>query len=383
MKQGGVAMRVPYCYLDQQFADIEGYFNDLRGLVASGEFTLGPSVDAFERKFAGYIGVKHAVSTNTGTDALILALRAVGVQAGDEVITVPNTFYATVGAIVAVGARPVFVDCDERYQIDANKIEAAITSRTRALLPVHWAGCSPDMETIVAIARRHNLVVVEDACPAVGAKVNGRSAGTFGKVNGFSMHPLKPLNVWGDGGIAVTDDDAAARWMRLYRNHGMTDRDHIEMWGVNYRLQPVQAIVGSRQLDVMEQILEVRVRNARYLDRRLAELGDFVTLPPRPPQNREAYQLYIVRCARRDALLKHLNAHGVEARVHYPIPLHLQKAAVGLGYRRGDFPNAERQADEIITLPAHQHVTPEQCDYMADTIRDFYATATGRLHRVA
>jgi dTDP-4-amino-4,6-dideoxygalactose transaminase len=376
-------MRVPYCYLDQQFADVEAYFEDLRELVASGEFTLGPYVDAFERKFAAYIGVKHALSTNTGTDALILSLRAVGVQPGDEVITVPNTFYATVGAIVAVGARPVFVDCDERYQIDANRIEAVITPRTRALLPVHWAGCSPDMPAIVDIARRHNLAVVEDACPAVGAKVNGRSAGTFGKVNGFSMHPLKPLNVWGDGGIAVTDDDAAARWMRLYRNHGMTDRDHIEMWGVNYRLQPVQAIVGSRQLDVMEHIIDVRVRNARHLDQRLAELGGFVTLPPRPPRNREAYQLYIMRCARRDELLKYLNAHGVEARVHYPIPLHLQQAAADLGYRRGDFPVAERQADEILTLPAHQHVTPEQCDYMVDTIRDFYATRTTRLHRVA
>jgi dTDP-4-amino-4,6-dideoxygalactose transaminase len=340
-------------------------------------------VEAFERKFAGYIGVKHAVSTNTGTDALILSLRAVGIEPGDEVITVPNTFYATVGAVVAVGARPVFVDCDERYQIDANRIEAAITPRTRALLPVHWAGCSPDMSAIMDVARRRNLVVVEDACPAVGAKVNGRPAGTFGKVNGFSMHPLKPLNVWGDGGIAVTDDDAAARWMRLYRNHGMTDRDHIEMWGVNYRLQPVQAIVGSRQLDIMEQIIDVRVRNASHLDRRLAELVEFITLPPRPPQNREAYQLYIVRCACRDDLLKYLNANGIEARVHYPIPLHLQRAAADLGYRRGDFPVAERQADEILTLPAHQHVTPEQCDYMADAIRDFYTAGTGDLHRAA
>jgi dTDP-4-amino-4,6-dideoxygalactose transaminase len=376
-------MRVPYCYLDQQFADVEAYFNDLRGLVKSGEFTLGPYVEAFEKKFAAYIGVKHAVSTNTGTDALILALRAAGVRPGDEVITVPNTFYATVGAAVAVGARPVFVDCDDRFQIDANKIEAAITPRTRALLPVHWAGCSPDMPAIMDIARRHNLVVVEDACPAVGAKVGKRSAGTFGKVNGFSMHPLKPLNVWGDGGIAVTDDDAAAAWMHLYRNHGMTDRDHIEIWGVNYRLQPVQAIVGSRQLDVIEKIIGVRVRNARHLDRRLAELRDFVTLPARPPENREAYQLYIIRCARRDELLEYLQAHEIEARVHYPVPLHLQKAAAGLGYQRGDFPVAERQADEIITLPAHQHVTPEQCDYMADTIRAFYAKAAGKKQRAA
>jgi dTDP-4-amino-4,6-dideoxygalactose transaminase len=376
-------MRVPYCYLGDQFADVEAYFDDLRRLVASGEFTLGPYVEAFERKFADYIGVKHAVSTNTGTDALILALRAVGVQPGDEVITVPNTFYATVGAVVAVGARPVFVDCDERYQIDVNRIEAAITPRTRALLPVHWAGCSPDMQAVLDIARRHNLMVVEDACPAVGARIKGRSAGTFGKVNAFSMHPLKPLNVWGDGGIAVTDEDDAAAWMRLYRNHGMTDRDHIAIWGVNYRLQPVQAIVASRQLDVMEQIIGARVRNARRLDERLAELGACVRLPHRPPHNREAYQLYIACFDRRDELLAHLNAHGVEAKIHYPVPLHLQKAAAALDYRRGDFPVCERQAGEIITLPAHQHVTPEQIDYTAEVIGRFYGAGTGRLGRAA
>jgi dTDP-4-amino-4,6-dideoxygalactose transaminase len=277
----------------------------------------------------------------------------------------------------------VFADCDERYQIDPNRVEEAVTPRTRALLPVHWAGCSPDMAALLDIARRHNLVVVEDACPATGAKLNGRSAGTFGKVNGFSMHPLKPLNVWGDGGIAVTDDDAAAAWMRLYRNHGMVDRDHIDIWGVNYRVQPVQAIVAGRQLDVMEEIIAARVRNARRLDERLSELGEFVTLPPRPAGNREAYQLYIAQFARRDELLAHLQAHGVEARVHYPIPLHLQKAAAGLGYKRGDFPVAERQADEIITLPAHQHITLEQIDYTADTIRSFYATAKGGVRRAA
>jgi dTDP-4-amino-4,6-dideoxygalactose transaminase len=219
--------------------------------------------------------------------------------------------------------------------------------------------------------------------PAVGARINGRSAGTFGKVNAFSMHPLKPLNVWGDGGITVTDDDDAAAWMRLYRNHGMTDRDHIAIWGVNYRLQPVQAIVAGRQLDLMEEIIAARVRNARRLDERLGELGACVRPPHRPPHNREAYQLYIACFDRRDELLAHLNAHGVEAKIHYPVPLHLQKAAAGLGYRRGDFPVCERQAGEIITLPAHQHVTLEQIDYTADVIGRFYGAGAGRLGRAA
>lgn len=224
-------MRVKYSYLDQQFSEVEAYFADLRKLVSTGEFTLGPFVEAFEQKFAAYVGVKHAIGTNTGTGALILSLKAVGVQPGSEVITVANTFIATVGAIVAAGARPVFVDCDERYQIDVSKIEAAISPKTAAILPVHWAGCPPEMGKILEIADRHGIPVVEDACPAVGAKINGCFAGTFGKVNAFSMHPLKPLNVWGDGGIIVTNDDKAAEFLRLYRNHGLLDRDHVEIWG--------------------------------------------------------------------------------------------------------------------------------------------------------
>jgi dTDP-4-amino-4,6-dideoxygalactose transaminase len=214
-------MHVPYSYLNKQFGDVEEYFSDLRELVKTGEFTLGPFVESFEKKFASYIGVKHAIGTNTGTGALILSLKAVGVVPGDEVITVANTFIATVGAIVAVGATPVFIDCDDRFQMDANKIESSITPRTKAIIPVHWGGCSPDMVKIMQIANQYQLAVVEDACPSVGARVNGKAAGTFGKVNAFSMHPLKPLNVWGDGGIIVTNDDKAAEYLRLYRNHGL------------------------------------------------------------------------------------------------------------------------------------------------------------------
>jgi dTDP-4-amino-4,6-dideoxygalactose transaminase len=367
-------MQVKYSYLDQQFADPEPYFDDLRKLVATGEFTLGPFVDVFEKKFADYIGVKHAIGTNTGTGALVLALKAVGIKPGDEVITVANTFVATVGAIVAAGARPVFVDCDERYQIDVARIPAAITERTRAILPVHWAGCPADIEAVLEIAQKHNLQVVEDACPSVGAKVNGRNCGTFGKVNAFSMHPLKPLNVWGDGGIVVTNDDDAAAFLRLYHNHGLVDRDHIEFWGVNDRLQPFQAVVATRLLDQMEGLIEARRRNARLLDEGLADLSEFVRTPHRPDGYREVYQLYIASFDRRDELVAYLESKGIEAKVHYPIPLHLQRAASDLGYKRGDFPVSERQASEIVTLPSHQHITPEQIKYTVDTIRSFYAS---------
>ena len=365
-------MQVKYSYLEQQFSDVEAYFEDLRKLVASGEFTLGPFVEAFEKKFAAYIGAKHAIGTNTGTGALILSLKAVGVKPGSEVITVANTFIATVGAIVATGARPVFVDCDERYQIDVTKIEPAITSKTAAILPVHWAGCPPEMDKILEIAGRHGVPVVEDACPAVGAKINGRFAGTFGQVNAFSMHPLKPLNVWGDGGIIVTDDDKAAEFLRLYRNHGLVDRDHVEIWGVNERLQPFQAVVGSRVLDTVEHLVEARICNARFLDDGLKGLERFIRPPYRPSGFREVYQLYLVTATRRDELVAFLISRGVEAKIHYPIPIHLQNAARNLGYKCGDFPVCERQAQEIVTLPAHQHLTQEQINYMLSMIREFY-----------
>ena len=365
-------MQVKYSYLDQQFSEVEAYFQDLRELVASGEFTLGPFVEAFEKKFSSYIGVKHVIGTNTGTGALILSLKAVGVQPGSEVITVANTFIATVGAIVAAGARPVFVDCDERYQIDVTKIEAAISPKTAAILPVHWAGCPPEMDKILEIANRHSIPVVEDACPAVGAKINGRFAGTFGKVNAFSMHPLKPLNVWGDGGIIVTNDDKAAEFLRLYRNHGLLDRDHVEIWGVNDRLQPFQAVVGSRVLDTVEDLVQARIRNASLFDEGLKGLESFIRPPRRPAGYREVYQLYMVTATRRDELVEFLVARGVEAKVHYPIPIHLQNAARDLGYARGDFPVCERQADEVLTLPAHQHISPEQISYTVSVIREFY-----------
>ncbi len=372
MKTEAKSMKVPYVYLGEQFADVEAYLQDLRALVKSGEFTLGPYVEAFEKKFGKYIGVKHVISTNTGTDALILSLKAVGVKPGDEVITVANTFVATVGAIAACGARPVFVDCDERYQINAAKISEAITKRTRAILPVHWAGCPCDIEAIVKIASEKNIPVVEDACPAVGAKAKGRSVGTFGKVNAFSMHPLKPLNVWGDGGMVVTNDDKCAEFLRLYRNHGLSDRDHVEFWGVNNRLQPVQAIVASRQLDGIETLIASRNRNARRLDEGLRDLSKFVHVPRRPVENREVYQLYLVCVKRRSELVNFLTSRGVEVKVHYPIPLHLQKAAKELGYKKGDFPLCERQAEEVLTIPAHQHINDEQVDYTLALMREFY-----------
>lgn len=366
-------MRVPYNYLDRQFdeAETEAILGKLRALVRTGEFTIGPPVVEFERRLAAMIGVKHVIGTNTGTDALILALKAFGIGAGDEVITQVNTFYATAGAIVAVGARPVFVDVDEQYAIDEHLIEAAVTPRTKALLPVYWAGLPPAMPAIMEIARRHDLCVIEDACPAVGATYDGTPAGAFGHAAAFSMHPLKPLHVWGDGGAVATNDDRAGKWLRLYRNHGMVNRDEIATWGVNQRLQSVQAVVANHILDRVNQWVDRRIEIAERIDKGLADVPE-ITLPPRPANRRNALQLYMVRAQRRDALIRYLAAEGVEAKIHYPIPLHLQRAAQDLGYKKGDFPVAEAQAADIVTLPGHQFLTDAEVDYMIDRVRRFY-----------
>lgn len=366
-------MHVPYNYLPLQFADPEPIFADWRKLIQSTEFTLGPYVEDFERKFATFIGARHVVGTNTGTDALILGLKALGIGPGDEVVTVAATFYATAGAIAAVGATPVFVDVDDRYQMDPAAAEAAIGPRTRALLPVHWAGAAPDMARLGNMAQRHGLRIIEDACMGPGGSVQGRHPGTSGDLGCFSMHPLKPLHVMGDGGMICTNDDRLAAWMRKYRNHGMTDRDHIEFWGVNMRLQPLQAIVASRVLDTVNESVTRRHELASRLDAKLGMLAPNVVLPPRPAEYRETFSLYMVCCERRDELLRYLQARNIEAKIHYPVPLHLQPAAASLGYRPGSLPRTEWQAARIVTLPMHQFLDHAQIDFMADTIRAFYA----------
>ena len=365
-------MKVPYNYLPMQFSQVEDILEDWKDLIRSSEFTLGPYVDKFEKKFEKFIGCKHVIGTNTGTDALILALKAFGIGPGDEVFTVPVTFYATVGAIVAVGARPVFVDIDERYQMDENLIIQAITPKTKAILPVHWGGASPNMEAIMEIAQKHRLAVVEDACMAPGGQVHNRHAGTLGHISAWSMHPLKPLNVMGDGGMVSTDDERLAEWMRRYRNHGMIDRDHNSIWGVNMRLQPLQAIVAAHILETVHQSVEIRNKNAQILDEGLKSLFPFIKVPPRPEGYKETYSLYMVRCERRNELIKFLIENGIEAKIHYPIPLHLQKAAKDLGYKLGDFPVSEAYGEEIITFPAHQFITSEHIKFLIFQIKKFY-----------
>lgn len=364
-------MRVPFSYLDRQFQDIETYLDDLRAFVKTGDFTLGKPLTEFECRFAELCRMPHAVGVGSGTDALAIVLKLLGVGPGDEVITSPATFIATVGAIVMTGARPVFVDSEDGFVIDAAKIEAAITPRTKALLPVHFTGNVADMPAIEAIARRHNLPVIEDACQSILGEIAGRPVGSWSEAACYSLHPLKNLNVWSDGGLIVTRSAELAERARLYRNHGLKNREEAAIFGCNSRLDTLQAVIGNRLIGQTQWITQQRIRNAACLDDAFSDL-DGIQVPLRRPGVKHVYHLYMLRTQRRDELLSWLNQRGVEAKIHYPIPMHLQPAAAGLAYKAGDFPKSEADANCIITLPIHQHLTDEELNYMIHCVRHFF-----------
>ena len=365
-------MFVPYNYLPFEFSDNTEILEDWKSLIETTEFTLGPFLTNFEKKFSGYMGQNDALAVNCGTDALILALRALEIGPGDEVITVTNTFYATVGAIAAVGATAVLVDCDNRFQIDVRKIQPAITKNTRAVMPVHWGGASPEMSAIAELCIKHNLLMIEDACMGIGGIVDGKQPGSFGDASAFSMHPLKSLNAMGDGGAVVFKSKEKIDWARRYRNHGMVDRDHIEFWGVNMRMQPLQCVVLSRGLDRLDDTIQKRNENAAILDDGLHSIPD-VTLPSRPRANRETFALYMGLFENRDGLAKFLKEHGVETKIHYPLPLHKQKAAQSAcRFDASDMAESEQQAKKLLTLPVHQFVGEAEMEYTVDLIRKFY-----------
>jgi aminotransferase EvaB len=365
-------MKVRFSYLDRQFADVDAYLADVRSLVLSGDFTLGKPVAEFERKFADLCGMPYAIGVGSGTDALILSLKILGVGPGDEVITAANTFIATVGAIAMTGAKPVFVDSDAGFTMDASLLEAAITPRTKAIVPVHYTGNVANMPAIQAIAKKHNLLIVEDACQAISGAYDGKPVGSWGETVCFSLHPLKNLNVWGDAGIIVTRSEELNRKLRLFRNHGLASRDEVEVFGHNSRLDSLQAVIGNRLIAQTGFITSQKIANAKRLDAALSDLGEHVEIPPRAPNIKHVYHLYIIRVKRRDELRAYLKKNDVDARIHYPIPVHLQKAAAYLGYKRGDFPVAENDSRVSITLPAHQHLSDAELDFIVDKIHEFY-----------
>ena len=364
--------KINHNYLVQQFSDYREIFDEIEDLVKRCDYTLGRSVDEFENSIRRLTGTRFAIGVGSGTDALFLSLKAAGIEKGDEIITTPYTFFATIGAIVTAGATPVFVDIREDYNIDPALIEPAVTGRTKAILPVHWSGAPCDMDAIMEVAERNNLFVVEDACHTIRAEYKGKATGTFGLCGCFSMHPLKNLNVWGDGGFVVTDSEKVHKKLVLLRNHGLINRDECAIFAYNSRLDSIQAIVANHLLKKIDGITNSRIAHANRIDQQLIGVPQ-ITVPDRPGHVKQVYHLYIVLAERRGELRKYLNENHVDAKIHYPIPMHLQPAAKAYGYKHGDFPVCEAICDSVISLPVHEFVTDEEIDYMASKIKDFYA----------
>jgi len=363
------AMRVPFVDLQAQYRQISGEVEAaVRTVFERGDFILGEAVEHFEAEYAEFIGTRHAIGVGTGLSAVELALRAYGVGPGDEVITAANTFIATVLAITAVGATPVLVDMSrDTYAIDPAAIAAAVNSRTRALVPVHLYGQPVDLDGVLAVARRHNLVVVEDAAQAHGARYQGRRAGSFGHAAAFSFYPSKNLGAFGDGGIITTDDDRAAGLLRQLRNYGQRVKYHHSIAGTNSRLDTVQAAILRVKLPRLDGWNSARRRHAAAFD---AALADHVATPIAAPHAEHVYHLYVVETERREALQQRLKARQIETGIHYPVPAHLQEACASLGYTSGDFPATEAAAARILSLPMFPELTAAQIDYVSEAVVD-------------
>jgi len=366
----GGTPRVPFLDLPAQHHSIkEEIMAAVEGVLAHGNFIQGKELADFEEEFAAYCGTRFAIGVANGTDALVLALKAVGVGPGDEVITAPNSFLASASAVMMAGAKPTFVDVGDDYNLDASIMEQAITRRTKVILPVHLTGRPADMRAILDIARRRGLAVIEDAAQAVGSIYRGQKVGSFGAAGCFSFHPLKNLNACGDGGMITTDDEAIYRFAMKARNHGLRSRDEWGFCSLNSRLDTLQAAILSVKLRHLEDWAQARRRNAAAYSR---VLDGLVQVPVEGPDERAVYQTYVVQCERRDELQRHLSERGVETKVHYPIPIHLQDATRALGYREGDFPRAEAQAKRIMSLPVHPWLSSVQLEHVIACIWSFY-----------
>lgn len=364
-------MKVRYSYLKEQFSNCDDLWDELKNFVSTGDFTLGKPLQIFEKQFANLIGTRFAIGVNSGTDALKLSLKAIGIEKGDEVITAANTFVATVGAICELGAVPVFVDCNDTFCMNVDLIESKITNRTKAIVPVHFTGYMTDMIKLKVLTEKYNIPIVEDACQSILGDINGKKAGQWGIAGAFSLHPLKNINVWSDGGIIVTDDEDLYNKLILLRNHGLRNRDEVEIMGYNSRLDTFQAVVGNWILPKAKEISDSRISNASYLDAGLSKIKQII-IPPRLINYRIVYHLYIIFAERRDELLNFCQDEGIEAKIHYPIPMYLQPALKHLGHKKGDFPETDRHCDEIITFPCDQHLTLEQLNFIIETVTNFY-----------
>jgi dTDP-4-amino-4,6-dideoxygalactose transaminase len=368
---------IPFLDLRAQYKGIEGEVMDAaKRVLESGQFVMDREVAGFEEEFARFCRVEHAVAVNTGTSALHLALLALGVGPGDEVITVPFTFVATVAAIGYCGARPVFVDVEPRsLTMDPSQLEAAISDRTKVIMPVHLYGQMAAMDAIIQIARRRGIAVLEDACQAHGAEQGGARAGSLGEMSCFSFYPGKNLGAYGEGGAVTTRDPDLARKVRLLRDWGAEQKYIHTVKGFNYRLPELQAAFLRVKLRRLEEWTEVRRSHARLYDRLL---GEGIQISAELPGNRHAYHIYAVRVFGRESVLRSLRASGIGTGIHYPVPIHLQPAWKDLGYEPGDFPICEQAADQVLSLPMYPELTESAIVEVADQLME----AAGRPDRL-
>jgi dTDP-4-amino-4,6-dideoxygalactose transaminase len=363
-------MEVPYVNLALQHRPMRAELLEAVGeVIDSGQFILGERVAEFERRVAELCGVRHAVGVNSGTDALILALKALGVGPGDEVITATNSFLASASAAVALGAVPKLVDVCDDMNMDPAKFKAAITERTTAVIPVHLTGRPARMPEIMEIAEERGIGVVEDCAQAINASLDGRKVGSFGGLGAFSLHPLKNLNACGDAGFITTDDDEKCQMLRQLRNIGLKNRDESDIWGTNSRLDEVHAAMLLVKLKYLPRWEEGRRENARFYHSRLRGV---VHAPWDAPGMKAVYHTYIIQADRRDALSAFLKGRGIGSKVHYPIPIHMQSAARQYGFREGQFPVSEAQARRILSIPVYPELTREQLAHVADSVIEFY-----------
>ncbi len=353
-------IKIPYTHLGAQHARIkQRLMAAVEEVLESGKFILGPPVEAFEARFASLCGRKFAVGVGNGTDALVLALKILGIGPGDEVITVANTFVSTVSSIVMAGARPVFVDVRDDYNIDPGLVEKAITPRTKAILPVHLTGRPADMDPLMALARQYGLKVVEDCAQAVGAQYKGQKVGSFSDIACFSLHPLKILNACGDGGVMVTDNPQYEAACRVLRDNGMKDRGECAAFSSNSRLDSIQAAILLVKMDYIEAWTQKRIANAQFYQQALAKM-EHIHCPADQPYVKSVYSSFVIQAKQRDQLKSFLEEKGIATKIHYPIPVHLQPAAQSLGYRQGDLPVTEKQARQILSLPVYPELTQEE-----------------------
>jgi len=364
-------MNIPFVDLKTQYQNIREEIDPaIQDVVSSGWFVGGPRLKAFEEAFASFCQAEHAIGVSSGTAALHISLAAAGIGPGDEVITAPNTFIATTEAITLAGARPAFVDIDpESCNIDPGRIEEALTERTRAIMPVHLYGQPADMDPILEIARRHDLMVIEDACQAHGAEYKGRKTGGLGHIGCFSFYPGKNLGAYGDGGMVVTNDAGLAETVRMLSNHGQKEKNRHPREGFNYRLDAIQAAVLGVKLKHLEQWNNRRRENAHLYSELLADMG--VKTPVEKEFAKHVFHLYIIRLGRRDELAEHLSSRGISVGFHYPVALHLQKAYADLGYGPGSFPETEACAEQVLSLPMFPELTESQIRHVVEAIGAF------------